>query len=515
MVYSKQNAAFINDKNQFFNQLAKVNDMENKLAETMEQADAEATKHDYKFLLENQISLEAEFTQLFAVLQKQKDENNKAFWMYCYYCASLLEAFYKAYSHPAKVSEYSSLKAQIKNRLLNRQEQSAPTEQHFIQSLLDSFTASLRNLKNAPFHTSMLRDYVAFSNVCRLYWVFCRLTLVNGLALAKELHFIEQIDAILGTHTDVDKIVSVMQAPNGVLNYLSIGFFLGRFLIDAGTLIRHTFFPTDEENKSNTSAYERFKYELYKRHWNFTNDLVWATVNFLTNFNHITHIPGPIAGGVTAVFLGFDVCMTLYRLHLLKQEHLVKKAQYLQERADYHDDKKFEGMPENIRLKHIALLDQQLQELDIDLKTKEAKFYFATAAASLLMLGFSTALIFSPPGIIIASYFACTIAISMYLSTGIYAKYQEKSLRLEYAALEEKNECLAREEFTAARDDFIFTMAKNIIVPSVLITTFAICWPAAIALTVVYFGCELMHSSDQHHRNTEIQKLASPENFRM
>ncbi|MFJ1268678.1 hypothetical protein ACD661_08950 [Legionella lytica] len=480
------NAAFISDKNQFFNLLSKSD---------FEQVDVAAKKRPYRALLETQIDLEAEFTQLFAVLQKQNGGDSKEFWMYCYYCASLLESFYKAYSNKSKETEYSNLKIQIRKRILKEPED-APSKTAFAETLVNNFTGSLINLKNSPSHSSQLRDYVAYANVCRLYWTFTRLTLVNGLRFAKELQFLEQLDAILGTHTDIEQIISVFQAPNGILNYLSVGFFLARFMIDAGTLVRHVFFPTDEEK--NAPMGERFRYELYKRHWNFGNDLVWATVNFLTNFNHITNIPGPVAGGITAVFLGFDVCMTLYRSYLFKQEYLIKKDQYEEELRNIHDE-------EDPRKE---ILTKQQKELEIDWKTKEGKLYFAASAASLLMLGFSSTLIFSPPGIVIASYFACTVAIAMYLSTGCYGKYQEKSLRLADAELFNTGLDLAHKEFEAARSDFLFTMAKNVIVPTVLITTFALYWPAAVVLTAVYLGHELLHSHDQHERNQEIQALS-------
>ncbi|USQ13762.1 hypothetical protein J2N86_13980 [Legionella lytica] len=499
------NAAFINDKNNFFRQLRESDTLQSDFG----QVEALAKNHSYSDLLATQIDLEAEFTQLFAVLQKQNDEDSKEFWMYCYYCASVLESFYKAYSNKSKEKDYIDLKVQIRKRIMKEPED-APSKTAFAQALLDNFTGSLNNLKKAPAHSSQLRDYVAYANVCRLYWTFTRLTLVNGLKFAKELQFIEQLDAILGTHTDVDNIISVFQAPNGILNYLSVGFFLARFMIDAGTLIRHTLFPTTVEEK-NSSWGERFSYELYKRHWNFGNDLVWATVNFLTNFNHITNIPGPVAGGIIAVFLGFDVCMTLYRSYLFKQEYLVKKAQYSLERDSYLNPKSDDyraDLSSEQRLQHANILTKQLQELEIDWQTKEGKLYFVASAASLLMFGFSSTLIFSPPGIIIASYFACSVAIAMYLSTGCYGKYQEKSLRLADAELYNTGLELAQKEFDVARSDFIFTMAKNVIIPSVLITTFALYWPAAVILTAAYLGYELLHSHDQHVRNQEIQELA-------
>ena len=321
MAHSKHNADLSNDKNTFF-----VQYNQNELL-TFREVDLRAGKIGYRFILENQKALEAEFNQMFAVLKKRKDEDDKAFWMYCYYCATLLEAFHKAYSQHSKEEDYKKIRKQIKNYLLKKGKNDAKAEEEFIESLKNSFLNSFHNLMTAPLHLSQIRDYVAYSNLCRVYWVFCRLTLVSGLTFAKETHLLEKLDKILGTHTDADKIIDFIKAPNGVLNYFSVGLFLMRFAIDAGYLVRHTCFPTDAEKKDGTTAYDRFKFELYKRHCNFANDLVWATVNFLTNFNHITHIPDPTAGVITFVFLGFDVCMTLYKRKLAEQEYLTKKAQ--------------------------------------------------------------------------------------------------------------------------------------------------------------------------------------------
>ncbi|KTD42806.1 hypothetical protein [Legionella parisiensis] len=497
-----------NNKKKFFEQLHGRKEI------TLEEIQDDAGKLSYTFILENQKALEAEFMQMFAVLQKQKNEDeekNKAFWLYCYYCATLLEAFHKAYAQHNKEAEYKKFKENIKKYLLK--EKDAKAEEEFINLLKNSYLNSFENLYTAPAHISRIRDYVAYSNLCRVYWIFCRLTLVSGFALAKETHFLEKLDAILGTHTDADKIIDTLKAPNGVLNYFSVGLFLVRFLIDAGLLVRHTWFPTEEEKKDKTTALERFKFELYKRHCNFANDLVWATVNFLTNFNHITHIPDPTAGVITAVFLGFDVCMTLYKCYLAKREYLTKKTQYEQEIEDYRNKDLFKHLSQKERETHIAMLEEQILELKINWRTKEVTFYFNAAAAALLMFGFSASLLLTGPGVAIVCFFACTIAVAMYLSSDAYTKYQEKGYRLELGHLKGKELEKARQEYNAAYNDFVFTMIKNTVIPTLLIATYAVCWPAAIALTVLYIGYEIYHSYDQHQSKKEAERLAleSPE----
>ena len=502
MTYSNHNKSFLDDKTKFFSNYSKKDVIEHDIEEDFKETEKNALMHDYTFLLNNQSHLETEFTQLFAVLKKEKDNNSEAFWMYCYYCATLLEQFYKAYEQKAKEAEFSNYKLQIKNRLHNVVQEES--EKHFIKSLENSITQSFENLTKAPLHGSQIRDYVAYTNLCRVYWVFCRLTLISGIALAKDLEFIDKIDAVLGTQTDVGKIIAALQAPNGVLNYFSVGLFLARFAIDGALLVRHTFFPYEAEKKAGTTAFARFKHELYKRHCNFANDLVWATVNFLTNFSQITHISGPAAGAITAVFLGFDLCMMLYRNYLANREYLIKKAQYKSELDDYNNIALYPGLSNAQREIHTDMLEKQLAELEITHKNTEAKFYFLAAAAALVMLGFTSAILFSPPGMVVASFFVGLFAVAMYLSTGEYTKYHEKSLRLQHDGYNP----VALKEYETARNDFIYAMVKNTTVPSLLILTFAICWPAAVALAAVFMGYELYHAYDQHQSAQQVKQLA-------
>ncbi|HHT0594582.1 TPA: hypothetical protein ACTXXA_003126 [Legionella anisa] len=512
MSESKLHDKWRNDKANFFMQ-----PLNKDTSTAINDAEARATVRSHGFILENQKMLETEFLNLFAVLQKQKDENekkNRAFWMYCYYCATLLEMFHKAYSQYSKEKEYQEFKQKIKNHLLKiKEEKKRIDEEAFIESFLKSITKSFADFFEGFKHISKIRNYVAYANLCRVYWVFCRLTMVSSFSLAKELDLLDKLEfSIFGHNTDVNKVIEKLNSPNGVLIYFSVGLFLMRFLIDAGMLVKHTFFPTDEEKKNkitgeDTTAYERFKFELYKRHPNFANDLVWATVNFITNFNHITHIPDPTAGIITAVFLGFDVLLTLYKCHLAKQEYLLKKAQYDKEIEDIRVVAILQQRGLSEQEQHsIEILEEQIKELEIGWRVKEETFYFNAAAAAILMMGFTGALLFSGPGAAVLCFCMCTLAVAMYLSSDSYTKLQEKSLRLENATDEEY--AVAQREYDAALNDFIFTMIKNTVMPTLLIATWAACWPAAIVLTTLYICYEIYHAYDQHQSKKEDEGLA-------
>ncbi|MFI4918673.1 MAG: hypothetical protein ACHP65_03865 [Legionellales bacterium] len=507
MGYSSQNEFFRRDKHQFLSQIAANNGT---VVSKINTIDRQVNAIDYSVLLRDQKALEAEFTSMFALLQKEDVANKEQFWLFCYRCASALERFYgpKAYAQKANEDEYRKLKLQIKDRLTNKLRQQE-AESGFIESIYNKFAASLTNLITTPFHLSQIRDQVAWVNLNRIYWVFSRLTLTQGLTLANELKLIDKLDVILGTHTDVDKIIATLRAPIAVVNYFSVGLFLARFFIDGALLLRHTFFPSELEQDS--TRMERFKHEFYKRHCNFANDLVWATVNFITNFNQLLQISGPVAGYITAAFLAFDVGMAFYKCYLAKEEYLIKYAQYQAEIADYNDLTKFTELTEAQRRVHIELLDKQLIALRISWQTKESTYYFVAAGAALLMIGFTASMIVAFPVLIVVSYFACTVAVAMYLSAGAYSQYKEKSLYLEDAAVTGNNELIARKEYEIARNEFVFTMVKNITVPLILVTTLAICWPAAVVLTAVYLSYELYHAYDQHAENKAVKQLGFDE----
>jgi hypothetical protein len=457
---------------------------------------------DYAHIARNKSLLEEEFSSLFGLLQEKATEDKKEFWLYCYYCACLLESYHKAYGQSEKEAHYQDVRSQIKNRLKNVKA-AASSEQGFIDSLYQSFIDGFRNLAKTPLHISKIRDEVAYSNLCRLQWVFLRITVNQGLMAAQSLQLIEKLDALLGTHTNVDKIISTLNMPNGVLNYFSVGLFLMRFMIDAGVLVRHTFFPSEEEKK--LPMYERFKAEIAKRHCNFLNDLVWSAVNLLTNFNRVFGISDPVAGYLIAAFLVFDVAMVLYKHALAKKEYMTKKAQYEAEVVKYMGST---DLSEKERLVHCGMLHEQIAGLDRNWQAKQSTYYFVAAAASLLMLGFSASMIVASPVLVACSFFVCAVGVAMYQSSGAYSAFKEKSLLLEQSERSGVKLAMARKEYELARNDFIKAMIKNTVIPIVLITTYAICWPAAVLMTVALMGYELLHAFNKHEGNKEVSMLA-------
>lgn len=252
-------------------------------------------------------------------------------------------------------------------------------------------------------------------------------------------------------------------------------------------LLKHTFVPTKIEESISTK--ERFYQELYRRHYHLFNDLAWGSANLLCNYNVIVALSAPVASWLTSGFLVFDVCLLIVSHHFAEQEYLLKKEQYLNEKGNFDFLLEQGLLADEGRIKydtHRTLLDEQLMQLELGWQKTNATDWFSVAAAAILLSGFTAAFLFTASAAVVVSFLICSIAIGMYLSASDYGQYQQKSFILQ--GNQDSKEALS--EMQTARQDLMRAMFKNTIMPLFATTAFALCWPAALALTVMYFAYE-------------------------
>jgi len=459
-----QYRAFVDDKLTFFEEV-----------DSIDQAGVRAAKQNYKFLTTHRSLIGEEFRQLFALLEKD-GENRDKFWLYCYYCSQMLAAYYQGYGkfdEAKKYRDYSSRIQQYANG--SNQKVAGPSEaatETFIRSLQQHIGASIVELTAVPQHTSKIRDWLSITNITRIQIVFCRLTVKQSLLVAQNLHWLEKFERFTGTHIDVNAMVSVLDSPTGLFNILSVGIFVARFMINAGMLLKHTFMPSEAE--TDLSLSERFNNELNKRHCDLLNDVVWGSVNGLTNYAQYFNIAAPTASCILAGFLGFDVAMMMYRRHLAENDYLSKRTQYNYELAQLPDDA-YEKM---------TMLQAQLAALDLSWQVTNATCWFNVTAAALLMSGFSASLMLTTPVVAPVCFLVGAIAVSMYLSADLYGSYHEKSLLKEI----DPDNGDALQAVSEARNELLLSMAKNTFMPILFLTTVAVSLPAALVLTTLYIG---------------------------
>lgn len=293
---------------------------------------------------------------------------------------------------------------------------------------------------------------------------------------------------------------------------------------------------------------ERLSFEISKRNAIYLNDGAWAFVNLFTNYPEILNVSAPLANWLVAGFLVFDFGVVLWQRFWAEKEYHRMRDHYTQEiekyRADFtqvgvelaqlhremnllddlRNSENYTAQADARMRKEISdkiaakeeqqeLLRQQIasdtkdsQENDLKWKAKNSTFWFNAIAAALFATGFAAALVFATPVVAIVAYASCMVAVAMYLSGNAYGNYKDKSLRF-YGAnrdyegarkghegpglqyIQSKNDSLR--EYQAARKEFWITIARNVIVPTLMLGLLAACWQAAVVFAALYVGYKL------------------------
>lgn len=429
---------------------------------------------------------------------ERNDEQRKQLnepWLRCLYyaCLLLMSARGYGYNEDGQVANY---KQDIKYLCLSYQRiEPAGKNTDTWQQILND----LDELASTPEHISKIRGWVGLANAYRLLFVFNRLMWQQSVTLARELQWFNKLET-MGLAFNLERL----NVFNHLFNILSVALFASRFLMSVLMVLKHTFVPTKAE--MGLDASQRFWDELNKRHWGMVNDLVWALINGLSNFAVYLHIAAPVANWLLAGFLVFDVLWMGWRLYQEEQLYFAKKAQYTKESSKLlyvlgACEQKLEDA--NLTPQECAELEEQLQQLknqrmvlkeqlqQLEINRCETNWttLFNFAAALLLMAGFSAVIILSIPAIVPICFLFCTIAVAMYLSADQFGAYMKA--RLVYQQDKKNNLVSASTDATqAAWNMFVMSMVKTTVMPVLIVGVFAVCWPAALTLTLLYIAYE-------------------------
>ena len=441
---------------------------------------------DQVFLAKYRVLIEQEFEQTFASLRGKASESDE-FWLYCYYCCLMLQAFYRAYDKPSELDKYSELGEQIRKRYETGHFEAgaeANTEEVFLDYIQKKMANDIGVMAITPKHISKLRDWLTFANIYRIQMAFCRISIKQYLLLMHEFQWLDKLNSIFGTNANIENMMATLNAPGDIFNLLSVGLFAARFILNAGTVLKHTLIPADGEKVLPWKERLSCSLSMNRRYCNMLNDAVWGTVNSLTNYAPYFHISAPVASWLTAGFLVFDVSLLVYRRHLENQDYLTKKAQYTKERDQY-----LALAPSQENTEHCKMLLEQITQLDMKWHATSAGFMCNILAATLLMSGFTaTLLLASLPVAVTVGYFACAIAVALYLSADVYGAYVNKTEILQRQELKGLDTREAQFYAHKARNDFILSMVKNTVMPLLMVMTAAVCWQAALVIAVAYVG---------------------------
>jgi hypothetical protein len=527
MFYKERYRDFTTDKRSFFeNIVPKESTLKDKTDADKLQARSEAVKaakemalneqHGYRFLATNFNFINQEFEELQAALNAD-DVDRDAFWLYAYYCSILLQHYYHAYGQEKKAQDYLELRHRLKKRYVSGKFPDKFPElekQSFAEYLIKSIKKGLEDLVKVPLHISSIRSNVTFSNMLRLNLAFTRITVSQSLVLAHDLLILDKVASALGRTIDVDNIIHTLEAPSEVFKALSVGLFAARFIMNVAMILKHTFAPSKQEK--NLSKWERFSSEVCKRHGSLANDAVWGPINLITNYNTVFGISGAVAGWITVGFLLFDFCLIAWLRHLAEKEYITKKAQYENELKEFQrqaTNKELTDEQRRMAAMQCAVIQRQLIEHENNWQVKSSTFWFQSTAALLLLLGFTGAMLLTTLIMSIACYFLCVVAVAIYMSSDAYGNYQKERIALQQVEIDiddNKNaieKAKAAEKCAKARNEFIFTLLENAIMPALLMATFAICWQAAIVLAAAYLVYKIYNAVGKAHDKYEENRV--------
>jgi hypothetical protein len=496
MTYYSQYQSFVKVKDQFFLTTSppKFNNVE---------------IPNFKFLSSHLYLIHAELANLKVLLADDEALGEKA-WLYYYFCARMLETYYAGYGKKDKEEEYKKLSREIK-QYINHEACFVPAYYNsFFVYVKDKIIAGAQEMLSTPLHLSKVRNWVAFINITRLQFTFSRLATDRMFRFATNQQWVAQLENLMQTPIDMDGTLKQLNSANGIFNILSVGLFTARIMINAGMLLKHMVAPSKKEEELTT--WERVKFEVYKRHCDFANDIVWALVNLITNFNWVA---APLASPLISVFLTFDICLLIYRKNLAANEYKLKKAQFIFERDTALHEFPFERdeVLHQRNCERLRLINAQIDQLEVNWLTTSANFNFNIGAATLLMSGFTASLLFTASVAAPLSFLVCTLGAAMYLSADLYSNYELKKILLhgmeEKLAQKEARESFPKEsseqkeisagkralypyleEVAQAKRDLITGMVKNGCLPILFLGTISVSVPAALIFVGLFIAYE-------------------------
>lgn len=449
--------SFVQDKRAFFQNPIVVDDMRL----VRERFNGGDIQEKFKFLSDNRGTIEHEFNELHACLKRKGGDDR--YWSFCYYTSFMLQTYYETYA-PEKASKYKEACEALERRFMESSEQEQPS---FVKMLNND----LNDVLSTPTSVAKLRKLVGELNMQRLSTRFSLLTLKQFLLLAEQW---QMLSASIN--------LAILDAPLGVYNALSVALCGIRLLLDLGTLVKHTYFPVDGEDELSKS--ERAWVEIQAHYYHLLNDSIWSTVNALCNYGSYFHVAAPVATLLMVGFTVFDIVWLGVVLNRIDADYEYQRK----ERKAYIRTLDL-GSPERL------MEDDLLIQLELHAERDRCEFVFYLVAACLLECGFLAAFILAPPALMPMCLLMCNAAIAMYLSGDKYGVYREKCLGLAGQVDPETGQHVeyntaTQQEVDKAWADVQGTWIKNAVMPFILLGTFTLNVPAAIALTLAYIAHE-------------------------
>jgi hypothetical protein len=429
---------FLADKQRFFARSLSDNQLTHHLASTQQLAE----DHNFLFLASHSQRIDQEMMHLLSLL-KQHSLDSMPHQLYAYYCCMMLRQHYSEdrYSDPGKQAYYTQLAQEITNTPRNTL---IPTWQTIV------WTDWLEFL-SIPAHTSKIRGWLGAANVYRIALAFSNIIIQQSLTLLQENAW------LVNTQTYTRPLKTL----GNVLRPFSVLFFLSRLLLDLGVLAKHTLFPNQNEQELEMSV--RLYLELKRNFTTLINDIVWSTINGLTNYSSYFGLAIPVVNAL--IMFGFvcDMSLIFCRMWVARQDYLTKKSQY---------ELEIEGSADESQ-RHI--LQQQLHELEISAQAMQDTLNLNLLAAALIVFGFALPIFITSSALVLLCYAHTLVGIALYLSADSFGVYRDAALHTTRNPTDVKTHW----------NTFVSNMVINTVIPLAMVGLLAVSWQAALCVLLI------------------------------
>lgn len=428
-------------------------------------------------------------------------------WDYAEHCCTILEQLYKGYGHQGKLNILSS-----KRNMLEKQRKIAMNEgvlftvkrernlcTFLTQSLVD-FQNAILEVKTMVLHPTVLSQRIAVANFSRLYWAFLRMLFESSFALLQQANILSALEKIFKQHINVDKLIRCMEIPTNTMNFLSVGMFGSRFLLNLGIIGRHVFLPTKQENTPEISRWDRLAFEWKKRHADMLNHLAWMLINLVTNFRKLFHLSSVWAGGLTFFLISVDLVTLVYMRSQAEAEYQEKRSQYADEKEIIRKQLVDEKNQQNREIldKKMKMIELQMDSLEIRWKAEEKTINYFVVGTIFLMAAFGVMLVANPALVVLGSYVLGIVSASMFLAKEDFTEWKVNQLIFEYTDPKEDDYLQKEQMAKQSGNHYLTQMAKYTFVPGLILASGLIYWPIGLTLACSFVLYEIASSYYRH-----------------
>lgn len=464
---------------------------------------------DYDFHLDQ---LNIEFLSLYKLFISNKDylKKDSEIVSYLHYLCELMIQYYQDDYDPEYLKDIEKKKKEIEAFMLENSSRENQTIK-FPTFLLDGIKNNAMDYASSFASTSKLREHISSLHTNWIYWNYSRAVANHAIIYLQNSGFsdlIKEINKKIGHHYNPESFNELLDTSRETLRALSVGLRALRLTINLVALVEHIIYASISEELSSQKVLEQ---EIEKRGFTMVNDLVWGTVNLLTNYKEFFHISSEAASQINFVFLAFDVALLLARWSF---------------EADKYNARAQELMLQKNKLKpslELSVVNRQLDILNDDWEAQCVYYKFNLVATHILMAALGATFLVSGP-LALASVAALNMLANALSNTAEeYKKYKQASIAVQREVANAQvspdmhHQNLLQElnaECQQANINFWKTLAFNVGATAFIITAAATSWPVACGLTLSYMAYKL-NDAYQKHLQEENKKQEPHDIYRL